>query len=140
MFGWLFTAVTVGTKTFSLLRIALLGFALLAGTNLINTGVTGWLSYNAGWRNADNAHQAAVGVESVKHSTWLVDTARAAGLMTEAAEISPEDLQRMIRNAIAKPGDGAVCLGATFLRDLQAAGELRERPAPTAAATVTRRQ
>ena len=101
----------------SSLQTILIAGGVLIGSILLSGG----LAYNAGWRNADNAHQAAVAVALAKHAEWLKRMGDISGALAtddRQAEISNDDLQRKLEDAIGKASDGAVCFPSDFLRGL----------------------
>ena len=116
--GWLFSLLGLGGLSLQTLFIA---GAVLVGSNLLNTGVTSYLAYNAGWRNANNAHEAAVAEELRKHTAFLLRMANLSGALSDddrAAELSNDQVQRKLENAIGQASDGAECFPPLFLRDV----------------------
>lgn len=115
--------ISIGSSTFAAWKIIAIAGLLLVGTNAINTGITGVVLYNKGWRDADNMRAAKEVLKANAHADWLLEMAKKNGVIDgddAAAELSNEQLTRAIYNAIQTGNGGSdnQCLPDGFLREL----------------------
>ena len=103
------------------LQTILIAGSVLLGSIVLSGGLAGLYAYNAGWTNANNAQQAAVADALAKHTVWLKRMGDVSGALTiddQQTEMSNDELQRKLEDAIGKASDGAVCFPSDFLRGL----------------------
>lgn len=86
------------------------------------TAVGSWFAYEAGWRHAADAYEAATAAELKRHGEWLTKITTEAGALDAEdanAELSNEQKQKAIERALLQnPNRGSCVLDADRLRPI----------------------